>query len=307
MLYRSLGKTGLRVSEIGFGCASYWGKKVFDETTAIRLVHAAIDHGVTFFDTGASYSNGNAEPRLARALSGRKNKHDLVVATKAGSYTDDRGKWREDFSAPGVRRTVEASLVRLGLDAIPLLHLHGPEIANITDDLLDTLTRLKEEGKILHLGANSFDPSVIEHIMAFPLFDVMMIDYNILRPEREPMVARLAARQFGILAGMALGGGFYLRDRFRIRGVQDVWYLARAWKNHRSDLKRGRKLYFLDDQPERAGVEIALSWVLRKPEVSCAILGTTRMSHLLANLQASGKIIEDDLLQRISAAQLSFV
>src|ERR1043166_5958612 len=124
MLYRSLGKTGLRVSEIGFGCASYWGKKVFDEAAAIRLIEAAVDHGVTFFDTGASYSGGNAEPRLGKALSRVGNGRNLVIATKAGSYTDERGRWREDFSPSGVRRSVEASLVRLGLDAIPPLHLH---------------------------------------------------------------------------------------------------------------------------------------------------------------------------------------
>jgi len=306
MLYRSLGNTGLRLSEIGFGCASYWGKRVFDETAAIGLIHAAIDHGVTFFDTGASYSAGNAEPRLGRALAGLKNKHDLVIATKAGSYTDERGRRREDFSPLGVRRTVEASLVRLGLDAIPLLHLHGPEIANITEDLLDTLTRLREEGKILHLSVNSFDVKVIEHVMTFPLFRVVMIDYNILRPERESIIAKLAARNFGILAGMALGGGLYLKDRFQLRGIQDVWYAARAWKNHRSDIKRGRNFRFLEHEERFTRAEIALMWVLRKPEISCAVLGTTRMSHLLANLRASGGTIGDDLLQKISKAQLNF-
>jgi aryl-alcohol dehydrogenase-like predicted oxidoreductase len=306
MLYRSLGKTGLRVSEIGFGCASYWGMKVFDEATAIQLVHAAIDHGVTFFDTGASYSGGNAEPRLGKALADLNNKHELVIATKAGSCTDERGRWREDFSASGVRRTVEASLVRLGLDAIPLLHLHGPEITNITDDLLDTLTRLRDEGKVLHLSVNSFDVNVIEHIMSFPLFGAVMIDYNVLRPEREPIIVRLAARNFGILAGMALGGGLYLKGRFGVRGIQDVWYIARAWKNHRSDIKRGRNLHFLEHEAPLTGGEIALAWVLRKPEISCAILGTTRMPHLLANLRASGETIGDELLQKISGAQLNF-
>jgi aryl-alcohol dehydrogenase-like predicted oxidoreductase len=306
MLYRTLGKTGLRVSEIGFGCASFWGKKVFDESAAIRLVEVAIDHGVTFFDTGASYSGGNAEPRLGKALSGLKNRHGLVIATRAGSYTDERGRWREDFSPSGVRRTVEASLVRLGLDAIPLLHLHGPEITNITDDLLDTLTRLREEGKVLHLSVNSFDVNVIEHVMRFPLFGALMIDYNILRPEREPIIEKLAARNFGILAGMALGGGLYLKDRFRIRGIQDVWYIARAWKNHRSDIKRGRNLRFLEREAPLKGGEIALAWVLRKPEIGCAILGTTRMSHLLANLRASGETLDDELLQKIGRAQLNF-
>jgi aryl-alcohol dehydrogenase-like predicted oxidoreductase len=306
MLYRSLGKTGLRVSEIGFGCASYWGKKVFDETAAIRLIEAAIDHGVTFFDTGSSYSGGNAEPRLGRALSHVSNRHDLVIATKAGSYTDARGRWREDFSRSGVRRTVEASLLRLGLDAIPLLHLHGPEITNITDDLLDTLMRLREEGKVLHLSVNSFDENVVEHVMGLPLFGAVMIDYNLLRPERERIIEKLAARNFGILAGMALGGGLFLKRRFRIRGVQDLWYIARAWKNHRSDIKRGRNLYFLEDEASLTGSEIALAWVLRKPEISCAVLGTTRMPHLLANLRASGKIIDHELLQKITQAQRNF-
>jgi aryl-alcohol dehydrogenase-like predicted oxidoreductase len=306
MLYRSLGKTGLRVSEIGFGCASYWGKKVFDESAAIRLIEAAVDHGVTFFDTGASYSGGNAEPRLGKALAGLKNRHDLVIATKAGSCTDERGRWREDFSASGVRRTVEGSLVRLGLDAIPLLHLHGPEISNITDDLLDTLSRLKGEGKILHLSVNSFDVNVIEHVMSLPLFGAVMIDYNLLRPEREPIIEKLAARSFGILAGMALGGGLFLKRRFRIRGVQDLWYIARAWKNHRSDIKRGRDLRFLEREAPLTGGEIALAWVLRKPEISCAVVGTTRMPHLLANLGASGKAIGDELLQRITLAQRNF-
>ena len=306
MLYRSLGKTGLRVSEIGFGCASYWGMKVFDETAAIRLIHAAVDHGVTLFDTGASYSGGNAEPRLGKALASVNNKHELVIATKAGSYTDDQGKWREDFSSPGVRRTVEASLTRLGLDAIPLLHLHGPEIANITDDLLDTLTRLREEGKVLHLSVNSFDTNVIEHVMTLPVFGAMMIDYNILRPEREAMVARLAALNFGIMAGMALGGGLYRRDRFRIRGIQDAWYIARAWKNYRSDIRRGRNLHFLAREQRLTAPEIALAWVLRKPEIACAVPGTTRMAHLLANLKVSGETLDDDLLQRISKAQLNF-
>jgi aryl-alcohol dehydrogenase-like predicted oxidoreductase len=305
MLYRSLGNTGLRVSEIGFGCASYWGKKAFDEAAAIHLVHAAIDHGVTFFDTGASYSGGNAEPRLGRAIAGLKNKHDLVIATKAGSYTDERGRRREDFSPARVRQTVEASLVRLGLDAIPVLHLHGPEIANLSDDLLDALAKLQAEGKVRHLSVNSFDVDVIEHVMTIPLFGAVMIDYNVLRPEREPLIARLAARRLGIFAGMAMGGALYL-NRFRIRGAQDLWYLARAWKNHRSDFRRARQFRFLERDQRFTAAEISLAWVLRKAEISCAVLGTTRMHHLLDNLRVSGRSIDADLVRKITEVQWSF-
>ena len=305
MQYRTLGKTGLRISEIGLGCASFWGKQVFDETEAIRIVHAAADRGVTFFDTGASYSRGNAEPRLGRALAGLKNRHELVVATKAGSYTDERGKWREDFSSPAVRRSVEASLVRLGLDAIPLLHLHGPDIRHLTDDLLDTLRRLKEEGKVRHFSANSFDEAVLEHVATLPLFEAVMIDYSVLRPEREPVIAKLAAQNTGVMAGMVLGGGLY-RSKLGIRRLQDAWYLARAWKNHRSDIRRGRALRFIDRQQGWTGGEIAIAWVLRNPHVSCAVFGTTRMQHLLENLRASGRPLDAGMLARIAEAQRSF-
>ena len=148
--------------------------------------------------------------------------------------------------------------------------------------------------------------AVVEQVMTLPLFGVVMIDYNILRPEREPIIAKLAAAQLGVLAALPLAGGLYRKDRFRIRGVQDVWYIARAWKNHRSYINRGRNLGFLAHGQRLTAAEIALAWVLRKPEISCAIFGTTRMSHLLANLQASGETIDDDLLQKISKAQLNF-
>ncbi|HEY9218116.1 MAG TPA: aldo/keto reductase, partial [Phenylobacterium sp.] len=91
MRYRSLGRTGLTVSEIGLGCASWWGMKAFSEAEAHRLVHAAIDGGVTFFDTGASYSHGEAEPRLGRALA-RRSKDQLVIASKAGTYHAGGGR-----------------------------------------------------------------------------------------------------------------------------------------------------------------------------------------------------------------------
>jgi aryl-alcohol dehydrogenase-like predicted oxidoreductase len=142
--------------------------------------------------------------------------------------------------------------------------------------------------------------------MTLPLFGAVMIDYNILRPEREPIIAKLAARHFGILAATPLAGGLYRKNRFRIRGVQDVWYIARAWKNHRSDFRRARNFHFLEQEQRLTAAEIALAWVLRKPEISCATFGTTRMSHLLANLRASGATIDDELLQKISRAQSNF-
>jgi aryl-alcohol dehydrogenase-like predicted oxidoreductase len=132
-----------------------------------------------------------------------------------------------------------------------------------------------------------------------------MLDYSILRPEREPIIAALAARNIGVLAGMVLGGGLY-RNRFQLRRIQDIWYLARALKNHRTDLRRGRALRFLDHEPARSGGEIAIAWALRNPHVGCAVFGTTRIEHLVANLKASGSPLDEAILRQIAGAQISF-
>ncbi len=304
MLYRRLGNTGLSVSELGLGCASFWGKKIFAESEAIRLVHEAAAHGVTFFDTGSSYSGGNAEPRLGRAIASLPNKHDLVIATKAGSRVGLFGRLYKDFYPAHVRQSVEDSLKRLGLDAIPVLQLHGPSLPHLTDELLSLLIRLKEEGKVRHLSVNTFDDTVIRHCVTLPLFEVMMIDYNMLRPERKTLIAELARNGFGILAGMALGSGVFVKKPTKTLGLRDLWYAARTIKNHRHDLCRSRHFSFLneDDAESMSAGQIALAYVLQNPNVSCAVFGTTRLSNLLDNLGASGLGLSDDLNQKIAKA-----
>lgn len=97
------------MSEIGLGCASFWAKPSFDEATAVHLVHAAIDNGVTFFDTGPAYSGGNAEPRLGRALARHSSKHDLVIATNVGSRIDETGNELRIFHELGSAKRLTAA------------------------------------------------------------------------------------------------------------------------------------------------------------------------------------------------------
>ena len=298
MLYRPLGRTGLRVSEIGFGAASWWGKPRFPEARAVGLVHAAIDGGVTFFDTGASYSAGEAEPRLGRALKGR-GAGQLVIASKAGTYHAGGGRIARDFSPGAVTASAERSLRNLGLDVLPLLQLHGPAIAELTDELRSTLAGLKARGLIRALGINSFDPAVIEHAIGLPDIDVVMVDYNVLKPEREPLIARAAAAGKGVLAGMALAMGHTGMRLANIRGPQDLWYAARALANHRSEVVRGARFGFLNRLPDMTAAQAALAFVLANPQVACAVMGTTRSAHLAANMAASGLSLSPELMVRI--------
>ncbi|MDP3659862.1 aldo/keto reductase [Phenylobacterium sp.] len=287
MLYRSLGATGLVVSEIGFGCASYWGKPQFAERDAVGLVHQAIEAGVIFFDTGASYARGEAEPRLGRALKGRDASR-LVIASKAGTRHAGGGRIVRDMSPAGVVASAEASLQRLGLDVLPLLQLHGPAISELDEPLLAALEGLRTRGLVRALGVNSFDPAVIEHVLGLAAFDVVMVDYNILRPERAGLVARAAAAGKGVLAGMALGMGHAQLQVLKLRGPQDLWYAARGLVRHREEMRRGARVAHLLNQPGMTPAQVALAYVLDDANVACAVVGTTRPGHLAQNVAASG-------------------
>lgn len=302
MLYRPLGRTGLTVSELGFGCASWWGKPRFDERTALGLVHEAIDLGVTLFDTGASYSAGEAEPRLGRALRGR-DVSKLVIATKAGTYHAGAGRIARDMSPAAIVASAERSLRNLGLETLGLLQLHGPSAAELDDEMQAALESLKARGVARAVGLNSFDPAVIDHAIGLPVIDAVMVDYNVLRPEREPLIARAAAAGKGVLAGMPLAMGHTRPLLARLKGPQDLWYAARALAKHREELVRGRRFHFLHRLPDLSGSQAALGYVLANPDVSAAIFGATRPAHLRENLRASDRSLPAEVMAKVRAAQ----
>jgi aryl-alcohol dehydrogenase-like predicted oxidoreductase len=305
MRNRPLGCTGLTVSEIGFGCASYWGKPAFDETAAIRLVHEALDLGVSLFDTGSSYARGQAEPRLGRALKGRDASH-LTISTKAGTFHAGKGRIGRDFSPAAVTASVERSLQNLGLDVLPVLQLHGPAFADLTEDLVATLLDLKGRGLVRALGINSFDPAVIELAIKLPAIDVVMIDYNVLRPEREPLIDRAAAAGKGVLAGMPLAMGHTGVKIASLRGPQDLWYAARGLVRHRREVRDGARFRFLHQSAGITGSQAALAYVLHNHSVASAVVGTTRMAHLRENLAASGLVLPPALMTKITATQATY-
>lgn len=302
MRTRRLGSTGLRVSELGFGCASWWGKAAFDERQAIALVHEAIAGGVTLFDTGAAYSDGEAEPRLGRALKGRDTS-DLTIATKAGTRFE-RGRIVRDMSPAAITASAEASLMRLGLERLDILQLHGPSAGELTDDLLAGLTNLKTRGLVRAMGVNSFDPAVIEHAIGLDPIDVVMVDYNVLRPEREPLIGRARAVGKGVLAGMPLAMGHTRPMTHRLKGPRDLWYAARGLARHGEEMRLGARFRFLHEQGDLTGAQAALGFVLENPDVSAAVFGTTRIEHLRENLKASGLVYPAAVMAKIRAAQM---
>lgn len=302
MKRRVLGRTSLTVSSLGFGAASLWGMPFFDEKQAHAVLNAALDAGVNYIDTGPTYSRGNAEPRLGRALAGRADRHDLVLSTKVGTRRGRFGRFHKDFSPAWVRRSVDESLARLGLERLPLLLLHGPGVADFNDELLTCLADMRLKGVIGAVGVNSFEAHVLARLPDVPGIDVAMLDYNLLRLGREPLIERLAGAGLGILAGEPLAQHIFTGRPLNIRAWRDLWYLARAFKNRPRDLAMRRRYAFITGRPDGTPAQLALAYVLANPNVASAVFSTTRLPHLHENLVADGLTLPPDVAAAIRQA-----
>ena len=296
--YRRLGKTEICLSPLGFGCASVWGKDIISDKQAQELFEKAYEFGITFFDTGHSY--GNAEERIGKILKTSQivKRNNIVISTKFG-IRNINGKLVHDVSPEWIKESVKISLRRMGISYIDCLQIHGPRISDFTEELYSVLDELKEKGIVRAVGANSFDTDVLEFICKEKRLDFVMLDYNIMRRDREELIQKLQANDIGVIAGAALAESLYSNRIFKIRGKKDVWYLARAIKNFREQFFHGWKYRFINHVEGTTGAQIALGFVLNNPMVSSAVFGTTTMSHLEENVRAVCVETPQEVLEKI--------
>ena len=301
MQHRSFGPTDLSLSELGFGCAAYWAKPYFSEKTALQLIEQAVDGGMRVFDTGSSYGDGLAELRLGKALAAMPSsaRDKLIISTKAGSRRNHEGKLHKDFSANWIQQSVEESFKRLRVDHIDILHLHGPKVRHLHDLPIETLLRFKEQGKVRCVSINSFDDPVLEAAVEMEWLDGVMLDYNLLRRDREPLIERLYAAKKGVMAGAALANRVFANPLTRIRKPQDVWYLLRTLRHHRAAYNKAKNLRWMENVQGMTAGQIALSYVLQNSHISCAFFGTTRLQHLQENMAATSLLLSKDIIARL--------
>jgi len=309
---RTLGRTGLSVSPIGLGCSGFWGHRRFDEGAAAAVVEHALAQGVNLLDTGHNYSGFHAEPRLGRILRpllSRYPRESLVVSSKGGTLTGQAGisgAEQRDFSAAAITASCEASLRNLGLDHLDIYQLHGASEHDINDDLLQALQRLRERGLIRHTGINTHSASTLRWMIAHPdVFDVVLLDYNALQQDREPLIDQLQAAGIGVLAGTVLAQGHLLPARPRLPRLADAWYLARAWlkPSSRALMRSARDMRrAVASVRSQRPAQTAFAYVLQHPGVASGILGTTRVGSLEQVLQTRVQGLEGAERQRLVAA-----
>ncbi|WP_055475669.1 aldo/keto reductase [Gordonia sp. HS-NH1] len=304
MEYRQVGRSGLVVSEFGFGAATFGGRGEFfgawgdtDVVAARRLVDLCLDAGVTLFDTADVYSDGASEEVLGAALRGRRDR--VVLSTKAalpiGAGPSDRGTSRTRLI-----NAVDAALRRLDTDWIDLFQLHAFDAATPLDEVTDTLDVLVRSGKVRYTGVSNFSGWQLMSSLSTadrrnaPRHVAHQVYYSLIGRDYEWELMPLAAAEgVGAIVWSPLGWG---RLTGRIRRDAPLPPTSRLHSTADAgppvdDEHLYTVVDALDHVAEETGhtvAQVALNWLSRRPTVSSVIIGARNDSQLLDNLGAAG-------------------
>lgn len=303
MIYRSLGKTGVRVSEIGMGC-NRLGEAGPTDQHWIDLVRRAIDLGVNVFDSSESYNWGRSEEMLGRAVGERD---DVLVATKI-SRVREGGK---DYSAKRMLERAEISLRNLRRSTIDIYQLHSPSRADLEQyDWAEGLTRLKQQGKIrigaVALSAHDDGCWLIEQGLAGAgkVVEVFQCTYNLFEPEAAERLFPLAQEHgVGLLCRMPLARGI-LTGKFHAGQAVADGHRARLDGQREQRIRWAEDLRPLGAAYEGGMARLALHYSLALDAISALIPGARTVAQLEENVRASdGSGLSDKLIEELGRIQ----
>jgi aryl-alcohol dehydrogenase-like predicted oxidoreductase len=316
MEYRRVGNSGLVVSELSLGTATFAGVGDFfgawggtDVDQARRLIELSLEAGINFVDTADVYSDGAAEEVLGQALRGRRD--DVLISTKASLPTgvDDWGSAR-----PRLLRAVDRALRRLQTDHIDLFQLHGFDAYTPIDEVLQTLAMLVEQGKVRYTGVSNFSGWQLMKSLSLadahgrPRYIAHQVYYSLVGRDYEWELMPLGIEEgVGAIVWSPLGWG-RLTGKIR-RGLplpQHSRLHATAAAGPPVD---DEQLYAIVDVLDEIAAEtgrtvpqIALNWLLRRPTVSSVIIGARNESQLKENLGAVGWRLDAEQVARLDEA-----
>jgi len=294
MKYTRLGRTGVQVSRICLGCMSYgsaaWRPWVLEADAAAPFFRRAIELGINFFDTADVYSQGVSEEVTGRWLREYAQRDEIVIATKVFFPMSDRPNM-SGLSRKHVQQACEASLRRLGVEAIDLYQIHRLDPHTPMDEMLEGLDALVRQGKVRYLGASSMYAWELMRALALAdrrglsRFVSMQNHYNLVyREEEREMLPLCASEDLAVMPwsplarGMLAGTRGKLGDDSTTRSSSDG--LDRILYDQPSDWDVVDAVKKLADQRGAKPAQVALAWLLSRPTVTAPIVGATRLEHL---------------------------
>jgi myo-inositol catabolism protein IolS len=305
---RLCGKSGPEVSVYGIGAWSfgggeddYWGAQ--EQADVERIVNAALDMGVDYFDTAEMYNDGRSEESLGRALKSRRS--EAVIGSKIIP---------QHCSREGVREHCEASLKRLGTDYLDLYMVHWPIHEHPVDEAFAALMALQQEGKIRTIGVSNFGSAHIrEALSTGAVLAANQLHYSLLsRAIEYEALPCCIEEQIGVIAYMPLLQGI-LTGKYRT--LDEVpWYRLRT-RHFRGDRRGSRHggpgaeeevaaalegLRAVADELGHPMSDVALAWVAAQPGVSCVLAGARDVAQLEANARGCSLKLSPEVLQRLN-------
>ena len=305
---RRLGRSRLEASVVGLGCNNFGGMiKSLDYAGAQAVIHAALDEGITLFDTSDSYgADGGSETTLGEALGPRRK--DVVLATKFASPLNRAADARYNGSRPYIMRAVEDSLRRLKTDYIDLYQYHFPDPLTPIDESLRALDDLVSQGKVRYVGCSNFagwklvDAAWTARQGGLPSFLTTQSEYNLLKRDAEvELLPALRALDMSLLPYFPLASGL-LTGKFR-KGAPppegtrlDLAYFKSGLTD--ANLARVEALIAFAEARGRSVLELAFSWLLAQSPVASVIAGATKSEQVRANARAaSWRLSEAELVE----------
>lgn len=297
MEYVRLGRSGLTVSRLALGCMSYgdpgWRPWVLDETAAQPFFRRAIEIGINFFDTADMYSLGVSEEVTGRALRAMARRDEIVIATKVNFPMGD-GPNMGGLSRKHIVQACDASLRRLGVEAIDLYQIHRFDPNVPIDETLEALNDLVRAGKIHYLGASSGPSWKMAQALStserrgWARFISMQNHYNLLyREEEREMIPLCLHEGVGLVPWSPLARGLLTRPKPADAAVRNDQTPRSASDTYSPRLYDDPCDWDIVDAVERLArdrgtsmAEVALAWLLSRPGVVAPIVGATKLDHL---------------------------
>jgi aryl-alcohol dehydrogenase-like predicted oxidoreductase len=291
----------LTVSLVGLGCNNF-GRRI-DEAAARAVVDAALDAGITLFDTADTYGLGQSEEFLAKALGARRD--DVVIATKFGM--GDGESMPKGASAASVVAGVEGSLARLATDRIDLYQLHAPDDATPIDETLAALDQLVRDGKVVEIGCSNFDGARIDAAAdaaaaagSTPFVSVQNELSLVRRRGERDLLDACERHDLAILPFFPLASGMltgkYRRGEEPPPGTRVASMPAEGRERVMSD-RRFDLVEQLDAFATERGhtlLELAMSWLAGLPHMASVIAGATKPEQVRANAASVGWVLSDE-------------
>jgi aryl-alcohol dehydrogenase-like predicted oxidoreductase len=310
MKKRPLGNTGMQITPIGFGAWAIgggdwefgWGPQ--DERAALDAIRRAIELGVNWIDTAAVYGLGRSEELVGRAI--RQLRMRPYVFTKCSRTWDDQGRIGHTLTAESVRRECEASLRRLGVDAIDLYQIHWPLPPEQIEEGWATLARLKEEGRVRHIGVTNFAVEQLRRIAKIAPVETLQPPYSLIRRDAEAeLLPFCAGHGIGVIVYSPMASGLLTgamtRERVAAFPQNDWRRQGREFQEPRlsRNLALAERLREIGARHGRSAGEAAVAWTLRQPAVTGAIVGARSAAQVEGIIGAAELRLSNEDLREI--------